>query len=92
MGSLWGPWAPLVTILGSLWDLVGVPWGSNGGFGSTLVRLVHPFFIPLTPFGLLGLPLGPSWTSFGTLLGHLGLKWQLWQDDTDEKKLPKLYI
>ena len=71
MGSLWGPWVPLVTILGSLWDLVGVPWGSNGGFGGTLVC-----FVP---------PLGLCWSA-------LGLKWQLWQDDTDEKKLPKLYI
>ena len=92
MGSLWGPWVPLVTILGSLWDLVGVPWVSNGGFGGTLVRLVPPFFIPLTPFGILGLAVGTSWASFGLCWGTLGLKWQLWQDHTDEKKLPKLYI
>ena len=96
MGSLWGPWVPLVTILGSLWDLVGVPWGSNGGLGGTLVCFAPPFLIPLTPFGLplgslgslwdhLGPPLGPCW-------GTLGLKWRLWQDRTDEKKLPKLYI
>ena len=68
MGSLWDPWVPLVTILGSLWDLVGVPWGSNGGFGSTLVCFVPPFLIPLTPFGL---PLG----SLGSLSTILGLLW-----------------
>ena len=99
MGSLWDPWVPLVTILGSLWDLVGVPWGSNGDFGGTLVRFVPPFLIPLTPFGL---PLGslgslwdhlvPPFGPFGLCWGTLGLKWQLWQDHTDEKKLPKLYI
>ena len=72
MGSLWGPWVPLVTILGSLGDLVGVPWGSNGGFGGTLVRLVPHFDSLGGPFGILGLPLGPSWESFGSLLGHLG--------------------
>ena len=85
MGSLWGAWVPLVTILGSLWDLVGIPWVSNGGFGGTLVCLVPPFFIPLTPFDHLGTPLGLCW-------GTLGITWQLWQEHTDEKKLPKLYI
>ena len=75
MGSLWGPWVPLVTILGSLWDLVGIPWVSNGGFGGTLVRLVLPFFIPLTPFGLPLGSLGSLWDHLGLplgLLGHLG--------------------
>ena len=96
MGSLWDPWVPLVTILGSLWDLVGVPWGSNGGFGDTLVCFVPPFLIPLTPFGLPLGSLGSLWDHLGPPLelcwGTLGLKWQLWQDHTDEKKLPKLYI
>ena len=96
MGSLWGPWVPLVTILGSLWDLVGIPWGSNGGFGGTLVCFVPPFLIPLTAFGLPLGSLGSLWDHLGPPLGlcwgTLGLKWQLWQDDTDEKKLPKLYI
>ena len=95
MGSLWGHWVPLVTILGSLWQLVGVPWALNGGFGGTLVCFVPPFLSPLAPFELplvsfgylwdhLWPPLGPYW-------GTLGLKWH-WQDHTDEKKLPKLYI
>ena len=83
MGSLWGPWVPLVTILGSLWDRVEVPWAQMEG---TLVCFVPIFLDPLSSlWDHLGPPLGLCW-------GALGLKWQLWQDHTDEKKLPKLYI
>ena len=48
-----------------------------------------PCGLPLGSLGSLWDNLGPP---LGLCWGTLGLKWQLWQDDTDEKKLPKLYI